>query len=121
MSVGANRIAAQAEIFLTSSFCSVARLAEAAHLLVLLLGDERGVDGEHVAERVAELVDALDDLGEVVLDVAEVALELLVDVVLGEPGAQRRDHVGQRPGGPLELGDLRETARRSAATPWGRR
>jgi hypothetical protein len=45
--VGANRIAAQAEIFLTSSV--VAGLGEASHLVVLALGDECGVDGEHVA------------------------------------------------------------------------
>ena len=51
MSVGANRIAAQAEIFLTSSFWALLGLGEALHLLVLLLRDERGVDREHVAEQ----------------------------------------------------------------------
>ena len=90
MSVGAKRMAAHAEIFLTSSFCSVARLGEVAHLVVLLLRDERGVHGEHVSQELAELVDPLDDLCEVVVDVAQVALQLVVDAVLGEPGAQRR-------------------------------
>ena len=38
--------------------------------------------------------------------VAEVTLELVVDLVLDEPGAQRGDHLGQWTGRALEVGDL---------------
>ena len=61
-SVGANRMAAQEEIFLISSFCARPASASCSHLLVLLLGDQGGVDGEDVAEHLAEAVDPLGDV-----------------------------------------------------------
>ena len=84
----------------------VAGFGQVLHLLVLLLRDEGRVDGEHVAQQLAELVDPLDDLGDVVVNVTQVALELLVDAVLVEARAQRGQHRDQRPGRALELGDL---------------
>ena len=71
----------------------VGRLGEVLHLLVLLLGDDGGVDGEHVAQQLPELVDSFTDLREMVLDVAQVPLELFVDAVLVEPGAEGGEDV----------------------------
>ena len=47
--------------------------------------DQGGVDGQRVLEQGAEGVDAFDDPQDVVADVAEVTLQLDVDVVLIEP------------------------------------
>ena len=79
-------MAAHAEIFLISSFCAKLASVSRLHLLVLRLRDQGGVDGEDVGEHLAEAVDALGDGGGVVGDVAQVALQLLVDAVLVEPG-----------------------------------
>jgi hypothetical protein len=48
------------------------------------LADEGGVHGEDVLQEEPESVGDLDDAQRVVLDVAEVALELVVDLVLLE-------------------------------------
>src|SRR5215213_2343293 len=83
-----------------------AGLGQSFDLIVLALSDEGGVDGQRVLEQGAEGVDAFDDPQDVVADVAEVTLQLDIDVVLIEPGAERIDDVEQRPGGPLDLDHL---------------
>ena len=106
MSVGAKRIAAQAEIRLISSFCS--KLASVSRLVSSFwrLVHERRVDRQDVREVLAEAVDALGDRRRVVGHVAQVALELLVGAVLLEAGDEAVEHREQRPRRALELDHL---------------
>jgi hypothetical protein len=70
------------------------------------LADERRVHAEDVLEQCSECIDPIDELDDVVLDVAEAALELGVDPVLVEAEIESTQHADQRAGGPLELNDL---------------
>jgi hypothetical protein len=79
-------------------------------LIVLALTDQGGVDGQCVLEQGAEDVDTFDDPQDVVAGVAEVTLQLDVDVVLIEPGAERVDNAEQRLGRPLDLDHLTSRA-----------
>lgn len=59
-----------------------------------------------VAQQLTEAVDLLDHLGEVVIDVAQVALQLVVGAVLREAQRELAQHGRERTGGALELDDL---------------
>jgi hypothetical protein len=83
-----------------------AGLGQPLDLVVLALTDQGGVDGERVLEQGAEGVGVFDDPQQVVTDVAEVTLQLDVDVVLVEPATERVDDVEQRLGRPLDLDHL---------------
>jgi hypothetical protein len=81
-------------------------LGQPFDLIVLALTDQGGVDGQGVLEQGAEGVGVFDDPQEMVLDVAEVTLQLDVDVVFVEPATERVDDVEQRLGRPLDLDHL---------------
>jgi hypothetical protein len=57
-------------------------LGQPFDLIVLALTDQGGVDGQRVLEQGAEGVGAFDDPQDVVASVAEVTLQLDVDVIL---------------------------------------
>ena len=83
-SVGANRIAAHAEIFLTSSFWARAGFGEAAHLLVLPLPEQRRLDRERVLHQRPERIGPLHHPQRVIEDIARVALQLQLDLIFVE-------------------------------------
>ena len=83
-----------------------ARLREDLGLFVLPLTDQRGVHQQDVLQQLAEALDAVHDLLDVVLDVTQRALQLGVDAVLVEPGRQAVQDRPQRRRGPLELDHL---------------
>ncbi len=68
-----------------------------------MLCHQRRVHREDLGEGLAEAVDAFAGVGDVVGDVAEIALQFLVRVVLGEAGHEAVQHADQGAGGALEL------------------
>ncbi len=106
MRVGANRIAAQALNPLDLLVLVEGGLGEGLDLLVLGLVHEGGVDGQDVAQRLAEAVHPLGHDGRVVGGVAQVSAQLLIGPVLLEPRREAGEHGQQRTDGALELDDL---------------